>query len=68
MAVRGLIFAVWLMTDFHSFMPGALRGLLKKLIGEFHDASHGSPLGGGRVAAGGGHLNALWCLLRNGCA
>ncbi|RYD35637.1 MAG: transposase [Verrucomicrobiaceae bacterium] len=68
MAVRGLIFAVWLMTDFHSFMPGALRGLLKKLIGEFQDASLGSLLGGGRVANVDGHLIALWYLLRNGCA
>jgi transposase len=56
------------MTDFHSFMPGTLRGLLKKLIWEFRDASHGSPLGGGRTAAVDGHLNALWYLLRNGCA
>ncbi|RYD26258.1 MAG: transposase [Verrucomicrobiaceae bacterium] len=56
------------MTDFHSFMPGILRGLLKKLIVEFRDANHGSPLGGGRTAAVDGHFNALWCLLRNGCA
>ncbi|RYD25563.1 MAG: transposase [Verrucomicrobiaceae bacterium] len=26
------------------------------------------PLGGGRTAAIDGHLNALWCLLRDGCA
>ncbi|MDB6136878.1 MAG: hypothetical protein JWM59_5121, partial [Verrucomicrobiales bacterium] len=36
------------MTDFHSFMPGTLRGFLKQLIGEFRGPSHGSP-GGGRV-------------------
>ncbi|RYD38428.1 MAG: IS5 family transposase [Verrucomicrobiaceae bacterium] len=56
------------MTDFHSFMPGTLSGLLKKLIVEFREANHGSFLGGDRVADADGHLNALWYLLRNGCA